>query len=456
MPTREVYAIARPSYSLPAQRIGGLGTSQAYMLEYLYRMAPHTDRYNFRLVEQVPPGDTLSDIENAITALIERHETLRTVYPGDSIERSVLEHRQQAVATGTQDIYRYSQDPADALEAAKAMASDLSASPFDLERGPALRAGVTFSKERPAWLVLTLPHVAADAWGVQALQKELSLLLRQSQAARRDLNSRPAWQPIDQWYEESSPAGLTRRNAADRRQAAILAQSVGHAGFGTAHIPQSPRFWEGTSIFGEAGAAAKSLARLCGTPVSAVVLAAAARQLGRVSGAHQATFVYVTSGRHNPRLREAVGCFFRESLVSVVDTGGPFTELIADAGQEVLLAVRHSMASMGTMKDDADADISYYVNFRQSVIPREDQRVSMTSAFSWTCKDTQGSQKYYLKVADLGQALRCSLVGDTQYLPPSAIRDVVLGIPSIIVRAARAQDRGWKSAAEREGLGPAT
>src|SRR5207245_9999709 len=59
---------------------------------------------------------------------------------------------------------------------ARRRAKEAAAQPFDLERGPLLRARLLRLGESEHWLLLTLHHIVTDGWSSGVLRRELSLL----------------------------------------------------------------------------------------------------------------------------------------------------------------------------------------------------------------------------------------------------------------------------------------
>src|SRR5205814_2108418 len=63
------------------------------------------------------------------------------------------------------------------------VASNEAQRPFDLARGPLLRATLLRLAERSHWLLLTIHHIVADGWSLAIVVRELTSLY--SQFARR-------------------------------------------------------------------------------------------------------------------------------------------------------------------------------------------------------------------------------------------------------------------------------
>ncbi|HEY0639758.1 MAG TPA: amino acid adenylation domain-containing protein, partial [Pseudonocardiaceae bacterium] len=133
-------------------------------------------------IDQFEPGGTVYNVDHAVwltgdldlgalrralDGLVRRHEVLRTTY------RMIDERPAQVVADPAPVDLRVVDVPADkALDLAAAEA----ATPFDLTRGPLLRATVYRTAPDEHLLVLGTHHIAADDWSRNVLARELSAL----------------------------------------------------------------------------------------------------------------------------------------------------------------------------------------------------------------------------------------------------------------------------------------
>jgi hypothetical protein len=112
--------------------------------------------------------------ERALQALIVRHETLRTTFP--SIDGVAY----QCVADDSH-LQLHWQDfsalPDDARQQRlQQLADEQAHQPFDLERGPLLRACLVKAAEREHYFVLTLHHIVTEGWAMDIFARELGEL----------------------------------------------------------------------------------------------------------------------------------------------------------------------------------------------------------------------------------------------------------------------------------------
>jgi amino acid adenylation domain-containing protein/non-ribosomal peptide synthase protein (TIGR01720 family) len=106
----------------------------------------------------------------ALDALVERHESLRTIY---SLVNGELRQKIQ-----TPEDFGFSiEEPHEPAAAdADLLIQEESEQPFDLARGPLFRAKLVSFTERNRLLMLTMHHIVSDAWSVRVLLNDLLLL----------------------------------------------------------------------------------------------------------------------------------------------------------------------------------------------------------------------------------------------------------------------------------------
>ena len=136
-------------------------------LWFLDQLEPGSPLYNvpgaLRLEGELDAGA----LERALSALVERHEALRTVFPqldGAPVQQ-VLPPAPLAL-----EIEEVAEAELDGRIREEARA------PFDLARGPLLRARLLRLGAREHVLLLVLHHIVSDGWSIRVLFRELSTL----------------------------------------------------------------------------------------------------------------------------------------------------------------------------------------------------------------------------------------------------------------------------------------
>jgi amino acid adenylation domain-containing protein/non-ribosomal peptide synthase protein (TIGR01720 family) len=113
----------------------------------------------------------VSALERSVQALIERHETLRTVFSQETAQplQVVLPAGPFAL-----EIHQLSAELANDAEASiQAFVQTQSQKTFDLQHGPLLRAALLQVSPNDHVLVLTLHHIVSDGWSLQVMIEEL-------------------------------------------------------------------------------------------------------------------------------------------------------------------------------------------------------------------------------------------------------------------------------------------
>jgi amino acid adenylation domain-containing protein len=151
-------------------------------LWFLDRLEPESAAYHVPVVSRLRGRLDVAALGRALTALGERHESLRTTFTMiDGVPHQLIASRPSVVMTVT-DVRA---EP-DAEAAALALADEDSATRFDLIAGPLWRARLISISDEDHILSLTLHHTIADAWSVGILLRELSSLYG------AELDGRPA------------------------------------------------------------------------------------------------------------------------------------------------------------------------------------------------------------------------------------------------------------------------
>ncbi|MEU7935534.1 amino acid adenylation domain-containing protein [Micromonospora echinofusca] len=128
--------------------------------------------YNASVVFQVA-GDLDADLlDRAVRTVVARHEILRTVFHRQDGQPVQVVRPDMPVPIRHDDL-RAVAEPGRS-EAARKLAADEAAVPFDLERGPLLRLRLIRLDAADWRLCLTMHHIVCDGWSLDVLVDELS------------------------------------------------------------------------------------------------------------------------------------------------------------------------------------------------------------------------------------------------------------------------------------------
>ncbi|TYO64150.1 amino acid adenylation domain-containing protein [Bradyrhizobium hipponense] len=141
-------------------------------LWFLEQLQPGNSAYNLPVV--LPYGDPLDGavLERALNAIVARHEALRTsfVMSGGVPVQRVASHL--AVPIEEIDL----RGEADAEAASYRLLAEEMARPFDLQRGPLVRARLIRRRPGDALFVVNMHHIVSDGWSLGVFMRELQAL----------------------------------------------------------------------------------------------------------------------------------------------------------------------------------------------------------------------------------------------------------------------------------------
>ncbi|HEU5179227.1 MAG TPA: amino acid adenylation domain-containing protein [Candidatus Polarisedimenticolia bacterium] len=142
-------------------------------LWFLHRLEPGSAAYNLPAVVELEGDLDLEALSRAMSEILRRHESLRTRFvegpegPEQAIDPPpVLRLEPEPVPSEGDDV----------RTAARRLLSEEAALPFDLARGPVLRARLLRLGRRSHLLSMVVHHISADGWSMGVLLRELSIL----------------------------------------------------------------------------------------------------------------------------------------------------------------------------------------------------------------------------------------------------------------------------------------
>ncbi|MFG2907529.1 condensation domain-containing protein [Kitasatospora sp. NPDC048286] len=283
----------------------------------------------------------------ALTAVTERHESLRTRFP--DTELGVL---QQVLPNTPLDL------PVEDLrglapaerDAALAEALDAEiARPYDLTAPPLLRARLLRPAEQEWVLLLSLHHMAIDGWSLATVLADLGALYRTGGPlpdAPGRMTDYACWQrtvvtraavaaATDHWAEVLGGAPLSVDLPTDRPRPE---KRSGHGETAEFRIPAAV-----AEAVGRYAAARSATA-------SAVLLAALGRLVGSLSGTSAPLVLLSNANRTRPADEKVVG-LLTNSVPILVPTGGAggFGEQVDRAAEAIASALDHSVTAFGLL-----------------------------------------------------------------------------------------------------------
>ncbi|MCW6011170.1 AMP-binding protein, partial [Micromonospora sp. CPCC 205371] len=278
----------------------------------------------------------------ALGAFVARHEVLRTrlVTGPDGVPYQVIDPP-APVPLPVVDLAGRD----DAVEVAERLVALDAAVPFDLARGPVVRAVLIRLAPDEHALALTLHHVVFDEWSGRILRHELTALYEAFRAGEPD--------PLPPLGVQYADFAVWQRA---RLSGEVLEAELDHwrrrlAGLSTIDLPADRprppvRSSEGAvlkfAVAPEVSAALRSLARQRGATMSMTLLAACFTVLSRYCGTEDVVIGTPVAGRNRAETEDLIG-FFVNTLVMRADLSGDptFAELLDRVRRTALDAYAH-------------------------------------------------------------------------------------------------------------------
>jgi amino acid adenylation domain-containing protein len=331
----------------PVERLAGepLPVSFAQQrLWFLDRLRPGDPSYNLPAAVRLRGALDAAALAAALAAVVRRHEALRTTFGEAAGEPVQLVAASRPVAMPRVDLGLLP-DGTGGREALR-LARHEAWRPFDLARGPLLRATLLALGPEDHAVLLTMHHIVSDGWSMGILVREISLLYAAfSQGLRPPLVALPiqyadyaVWQRrrlaggaldggLAYWRERLRSLPPAAELPADRPRPAVRSAAGGTRG---GRLPA------------DLSQALRSLSRRQGTTPFITLLAAFCALLQRYCGEDDVVVGSPVANRSRPEIEGLVG-FFVNTLVLRLDLAGEpsFLALLERARDEVRSAFAH-------------------------------------------------------------------------------------------------------------------
>ncbi|MFI5821203.1 non-ribosomal peptide synthase/polyketide synthase [Streptomyces rishiriensis] len=278
----------------------------------------------------------------ALTALVARHESLRTTFDSADGHGLQIVHPPYEVPLPAHDLTGL--PDAEREPALRRLLLDERTRPFDLREGPLLRTALVRLAGDDHVLAVTLHHVVTDGWSTSVLLGDLAHLYRAELGSQAE-----KLPPLPVQYADYAHWQRTAGDSTTQEQLAYWKRQL--ADTEPLELPTDrPRPPVRTSngattrlvLPARTAQRLTRLARDRGTTLFTALVAAAQAYLARLSGGRDIAVGTVTSGRDRPETQALVG-FFVNTLVlrSQVATEQPFTDFLTGVRQTVLDAFAH-------------------------------------------------------------------------------------------------------------------
>jgi amino acid adenylation domain-containing protein len=323
----------------PASRPASVAQWQMWLL---HRMAPQSPRFNEPFVLRLEGPLDHRALRAAMRELVGRHEALRTVFraqDGIPVRQPLTGFTPDLPVT---DLAGRSEDEL------RSTIECLARTPFDLGRGPLVRAALLRHGPTDHTLVVTFHHIIVDGASLEVLFEELGELYAAETTGRpAELPPAPAADPVVGPDRPEAGEGTNDSGLAYWRKRLTGAPATTRL----PHPPPTrPRDGRGAVLrFTVPAATAARLREIAGERRASaymVLLAAFYELIHRSTGARDMVVGTLVSGRDDPALLRAVGLFVNTLCLRVeLAADARFGDLLADVRAEVRAALTHQDVS---------------------------------------------------------------------------------------------------------------
>jgi amino acid adenylation domain-containing protein/non-ribosomal peptide synthase protein (TIGR01720 family) len=160
---------------LPVSREGEMLLSFAQArLWFLEQLEPGSSAYNIPAAVRLTGSLHVAVLEQSLNEIVQRHEVLRTTFATVSGEPTQVIAPVLALTVPRVDLRNLPEAQQEAQ--VERLATEEAQQPFDLAKGPLLRATLLHLGEAEHVLLLTMHHIVSDGWSMGVLIRELAAL----------------------------------------------------------------------------------------------------------------------------------------------------------------------------------------------------------------------------------------------------------------------------------------
>jgi amino acid adenylation domain-containing protein len=362
-------------------------------LWFLQQSAPESAAYHIAFPARIRSRIDVPALRRAFQALVNRHPALRTTFRLEESEPVQVIHNHQEAFFETADASAWTWEELSAQVAAAYRR------PFDLEQGPVLRANLFTTAADDHVLLLTIHHIAHDAWSLWVLQDELQALYTTELAG-----TPTSLTPLRHSYADHVQRQMQMLEGPEGKQLEAywrkqLAGALTVLDLPADHPRPATQTWRGGSFAFKLDAAlsrrVKELARAEGVTPFVMLLAVFQILLYRYTGQNDILVGSPTACRTNPEFAGTVGYFVNPVVMRArFSENLSFRTFLSQTRQTALDAITHQdypfMLLVKRLQPKRDA--SYSPLFQVSFVLQKAQRAGEVS--EWTPGDTETRMKW--------------------------------------------------------------
>lgn len=291
----------------------------------------------------------VSSLQKSIQLLIQRHDSLRTIFSADGTKLHVAPSKEITIYEC--DLSDVSRDVVD--QTLQSLLDEAVKSPFDLERGPLFRVHIVRISDNDHLLILAAHHIICDGWSYTVLLRELGILYRAIHAG-----TKPELEPPDSFCSYSL-AMSTREQTPEFEIDEKFWLEIFSRPFSLLDIPlDAPRpkrktyssLREDYLLPSDLVQAVKKAGAKQGCSFFVTMLGAFNVLLHRLSGQDEIVLGIPTAGQSAAAKYNLVGhCVNTLTIKCPVNSEGKFVEFLKTVKSSVLDAQDHQQYTYGTL-----------------------------------------------------------------------------------------------------------
>ncbi|WP_328811242.1 non-ribosomal peptide synthetase [Rhodococcus sp. NBC_00294] len=316
---------------------------------FLNRLEPESSSYNIPIAVRFTGDLNVDALRDAIDDVVDRHESLRTVYPADSgaPEQVVLPAGRGVDVT---EVDLRTED--DAESAVVRMVTSMASTPFDVTTAPPLRVAVLTVDSRSHVLVVVVHHIAADGFSAGPLARDIAVAY-----VSRALGNSPTWQPLDVQYVDYTLWQRAVLGAPDDPSSLLASQGVYWTSVLEGLVdeiglpfdrprtatPSNRGSTVDVRVDAGTGSRVRDLARAANATPFMVVHAALAVTLHRLTGENDVAIGTPYAGRGLAELDQMIGMFVNTLVLRTeMAPSATFADVLGHAKERALGAFAHA------------------------------------------------------------------------------------------------------------------
>jgi amino acid adenylation domain-containing protein len=399
-------------------------------LWFLDRLLPGTSAYNIARAISLRGQLSSGALQRSLQEVVARHESLRTTFAENDGEPMQIVEASRTLEMPIIDLSRLSESMRESQTVQ--LAREEAQQPFDLDKGPLLRAKLLHVGANEHVLLLALHHIITDAWSMSILLKEIGELY---QAFATGLPSPLLELPIQyghfsRWQREWLQGEVLEKQLAFwRKQLTEVLSALELPADRPRPAVQSGRGATQTVLLSTTlRDKLKALSRETGTTLFMVLLAAFQTLLGRYTGRDDFTVGSPVAGRREVELEALIGFFVNPLVLRADLSGNPtFRELLCRVRDLALESYAHQDVPFEKLVEELQPERSlshtplFQVMFILQNAPT--QILELSSISVEELEFDSGTSKFdlTLEVAELEDGLHCAFEYNTDLFDGATI-----------------------------------